>query len=143
MRWKSDWLYNLVFNEVERLWTQVQKEGTGKFGFAPERFYVQQFENADWQELNCLPPIIRSWIFDGLVPTLLSNSSKPLAIDQTSRGMFFVSGTVHFHISNNRKEILWTYRLGRRYGRGMVFSVEGQGKASSLQRNASFGEWVS
>ena len=43
MGWQSDWLYRLIFDEVTKLWSQAQQEGAGRFGPAPDRFYIQQY----------------------------------------------------------------------------------------------------
>jgi len=143
MGWQSDWLYRLIFDEAAKLWTQAQKEGSGTFGPAPDRFYVQQCAAFDWQKLYCHPPILRVWSFDTTVwPALVAAIPFPTP-DRAVRGMFFVDGSVQFHIADDRKRVGWNHILGPRYGRGKVFRVRGQGQTATLEQDPAFGEWVS
>jgi hypothetical protein len=48
------------------------------------------------------------------------------------RGMFYERGVVEFFIDTDRKRVLFTYTLGPRYGRGMIFRVVGQGTTGRL-----------
>jgi hypothetical protein len=143
MGWQSDWLYRLIFDEVAILWAQARKDGAGTFGPSPDRFYVEECAAADWKELHCQPPVLRTWVFDGSIPPVLLTPSSVPPSDRTVRGMFFVDGMVQFHIGGNRNQIVWTHILGRRYGRGKVFRVQGQGQTATLERDRDFGEWVS
>jgi len=143
MQWRSDWLYHLIFDEVVRLWAQAQREGTGTFGPAPDRFYIQQCAAIDWKHLFLQEPILRLWLFQGTLPPILVSAVPPPVLDQTVRGMFFVDGTVQFCITADRKRVIWNHWLGRRYGRGKVFRVVGQGLTAQLEKDPEFGEWVS
>ena len=40
MGWQSDWLYNLIFDEVERIWKRALRDGRGQFGPAPTVFVI-------------------------------------------------------------------------------------------------------
>ena len=31
MGWQSDWLYDLIFDEIERVWKRVLRDGRGQF----------------------------------------------------------------------------------------------------------------
>ena len=143
MGWQSDWLYHLIFGEAAKLWTQAQKEGSGKFGPVPNRFYIQQCAGVDWGQLFCHPPILRVWTFDATTePALIAAVPFPTP-DRAVCGMFFVDGSVRFHIADDRKRVGWNHFLGPRYGRGKVFRVRGQGQTATLEQDPAFGEWVS
>jgi hypothetical protein len=143
MGWQSDWLHRLIFDEVTNLWSQTQQEGAGRFGPAPERFYIQHYAGVDWEQLLCQPPVMRVWTFAGTTtPKLVLTPPFP-TLDRTVRGMFFVDGVVQFHITDDRKQIVWNHWLGQRYGRGKVLRVHGQGQHATLERDPAFGEWVS
>lgn len=43
MGWKTDWLYQLVFEQFELAWDKAQQEGEGRFGPASARIVVSQF----------------------------------------------------------------------------------------------------
>src|SRR5262245_45323306 len=114
MRWQSDWLYQLIFDEVTSLWAQAQHEGAGKFGPPPDRFYIQQYADAQWEQLVCQPPVLRTWAFDGHSRPLLLPILPPPIPDRAIRGMFYVEGVILFHLTNDRKRIVWNHYLGRR-----------------------------
>jgi hypothetical protein len=143
MGWQTDWLYRLIFDEVTKLWTQAQQEGASRFGPAPDRFYIQQYAAVQWEQLVCQPPVTCIWTFAGTTaPVLVVTPSFPTP-DRTVRGMFFIDGVVQFHITEDHKRIVWNHWLGRRYGRGNVLRVHGQGQQATLERDPAFGEWVS
>jgi len=143
MGWQSDWLYRLIFDEVTKLWIQAQQEGAGKFGPAPDRFYIQQFAAVHWEQLVCQPPVTHVWSFEGTAAPMFVIPRPFPTPDQTARGMFFRNGVAQFHITENRQQIVWNHRLGRRYGRGKVLRVRGQGQQATLEGDPAFGEWVS
>jgi hypothetical protein len=143
MGWQSDWLYRLIFDEAAKLWAQAQKEGSGTFGPAPERFYIQQCAAIAWEQLFCRPPILRVWSFDTTAPPALVTTLPFAAPDRTVRGMFYVDGSIQFCIADDRRRVAWNHVLGPRYGRGKVFRVRGQGKTATLEQDSAFGEWVS
>ncbi len=143
MGWQSDWLYRLIFDEVAKLWSQAQQEGAGRFGPAPDRFYIQQYADVDWEQLFCQLPVMRVWAFEGTTAPVLVTTLPFPTPDRAVRGMFFVDGVVQFHITNDRKRIVWNHWLGRRYGRGKVLRVHGQGQAATIDRDPAFGEWAS
>ena len=140
---QSDWLYRLIFDEVTNLWSQAQQEGAGRFGPAHDRFYIQQYAGVQWEQLFCQPPVLRVWTFEGTTAPMLVPTPPYPTPDRTVRGMFFVDGVVQFHITDDRKRNVWNHWLGRRYGRGKVLRVQGQGHDAALERDPAFGEWVS
>ena len=57
--------------------------------------------------------------------------------------MFFTHGVVRFHITADRKRIVFVYVLGPLYGRGRVFRVEGQGRTGCLEPDPDAKAWSS
>jgi hypothetical protein len=135
MGWRTDWLYQLLFREVMRIWTRAQKEGeTALMGPAPDFLLIQQCADADWENALCRTPVLREWIFRGT-----TIEAQPLSDSQSTprpvrRKAFFDYGIVCFHVTTDRKRVLWTYQLGPLYGRDEVLRVRGQGKRGSLER---------
>jgi len=47
MGWKTDWLYQCIFQEIKILWDRAQQEATKRpdlMGIAPEFLRIQQCE---------------------------------------------------------------------------------------------------
>jgi hypothetical protein len=141
--WKSDWLYHIIFREVERVWAHTRREGEGTYGPAPDRFYIQQHsEYTSTSLLLCSGYILRLWSFDGSEFTLLPHEKSGI-YDTTIRGMFYIEGSIRFHITNDRKNVIWNAWFGPRYARGKAFCVIGQGKKATLEKATAFMEWIS
>jgi hypothetical protein len=136
---QSDWLYELIFDEVEKVWEQANKEGAGRFGPAPSDLLISEMHDADWEESRCRGNPDRQWTYQGgqsLSPAEVS------AIDVGERrGMFYERGVVAFCIDSDRKRLVFSYILGPRYGRGMTFVVIGQGAKGRLSPSGIC--WVS
>jgi len=132
MAWQSDWLYQLIFDEVRRVWQRASKEGAGQFGPAPTSFLITEMSEADWETVRCGGAGHRQWIYQGsqFEPTPLAEGTETDLGER--RGIFYERGAVAFHIDSGRKRVLFTYNLGPRYGRGFVFEVIGQGAKGTL-----------
>ena len=144
MGWRTDWLYGLVFREIERIWARARKEGAdGRFGPAPDFLVVRQYAGANWIEPECAPPVLREWVYSGgeLEPRPPTDSDKPAPL--VRRGMFWDVGAVRFHIAPDRKRVVLTFQIGPLYGRGHAFRVGGQGKTSVLERDPDSRAWIS
>jgi hypothetical protein len=61
MGWQSDWLYQLIFDEVEKVWKRAKKEGEGRFGPAPVDLLISEMLEADWEESRCRGNAHRQW----------------------------------------------------------------------------------
>jgi hypothetical protein len=142
MSWKSDWLYKLIFIEVEQLWSTAQKQGQGKFGPAPELLYIQQHTAFTENILLCSGAIACLWSYDGVVYQEIPEG-RTIIHNQTIQGMFFTHGSVRFHITPDRKTVVWNHFLGPRYGRGKAFDVKGQGRTGRLMQSTTYNEWIS
>lgn len=142
MGWQSDWLYQLVFAEVERVWHRACLDGQGNLGPAPDVLLVYEASEADWERVRCRYGVRRRWSFRGGQPELLSGEASAANDLGERRGMFYERGRVEFCVAADRARVLLTYTLGPRYGRGAIFDVVGQGTRGRLAPGA--GEsWVS
>jgi hypothetical protein len=171
MGWKTDWLYVLVFDLVRDLWNSMSRfaeQMTERNGSQPSQppldaLLVYQCGEADLSRASCRKPILREWVFDGEAFTerdseemadpinphqkrsshhfavLLAGLPKPLEV----RGALFVQGMVCFYITADRKHVLFTYQIGPRFGRGSLYSVEGQGQSGRLTLERDAAGWVS
>jgi hypothetical protein len=132
MGWQSDWLYQLVFAEVERVWHSATRDGDSEFGPAPEALLVRESAEADWGQVRCCGPARRQWTFRGGPPEQLVGGVPEAADLGERRGMFYRRGLVEFCVATDRQQVLLTYTLGPRYGRGVVLAVSGQGASGRL-----------
>ncbi len=148
MGWKSDWLYKLIFKEIEAVWLAALREHKTALnrnqhpGKLLERLIVQECENANWNFPGCLDPVIRQWIYDGIGFSLASTDEISAPESHVDQGMFHTTGRIRFHIDSPRKRIVLTYVLGPLHGRGKILQVRGQGKRARLEA-AGGPAWVS
>jgi hypothetical protein len=139
MGWQSDWLYQLIFDEVETVWGRAIKDGAGQFGPAPTAFIVSEMRDADWEEHpRCRGDAHRQWTFQGGKPETLDRAAGSQIDLGKRRGMFYERGGVWFCIDTDRRRVLFTYTLGPRYGRGMIFDVVGQGAKGKFRPGGRF-----
>ena len=130
MGWRSGWLHQLVFQEVKKIWQRAKNAGTGKFGPPPDALHICEMSDGDWERPQCSGDALRRWLYQGDEPELVGDCADVGEL----RGMFFQRGIVQFFIDPDRKRVLFTYILGPRYGRGMLFEVGGQGAQGKLTR---------
>lgn len=143
MGWRTDWLYRLVFAEVARVWARAQKEGEGRYGPPPDFLLIQQRADADWDQAQCLGPVLREWMYGGADFEPRSPMDADAVPPATRRGMFYDRGCVQFHITADRKKVLFTFQIGPLYGQGMVFRVRGQGKCGAIDQHPDAHGWIS
>lgn len=139
MGWQTDWLYQLVFQEVADIW-QRSRNFNEQLGAPPTSLRVYEFAQADWDGPHCRGKANRAWQYDetaGLQPSEVIDEQQP-----TIQGAMYDVGVVRFHIATSRKQVLFEYVLGPRYGRGHIFDVEGQGSRGELKRSMNR-QWVS
>jgi hypothetical protein len=142
MVWTTDWLYSLIFAEITRLWGVAREQGTTElFGPPPRHFVIREYADADWSELVCGGPALREWLYDGTRLEERSPTDAELHIWQAQKA-FYPYGVVRLHIRGDRKKIVFTYLLGPRYGRGLVFRVCDHEGRAQLEPDPEFGEWV-
>lgn len=142
MGWRTDWLYGLIFHEVQRVWRRAIREGRGKFGPAPSQLLIKEMSDADWELMRSKGRELRKWCYSGGTPEPLPVEDETTESLGEQVGMFYEKGDVRFFIASDRKRVLLTYTLGPRYGRGMAFAIEGQGAKGRLVPTGGPG-WVS
>lgn len=132
MGWQSDWLYQLVFDQVKKVWDRAIRDGAGRFGPPPNSLLISQMSDADWEQVRCRGDIRRQWTYQGSEPEPLTRAAGDDTDLGERRGMFYERGAVAFCIDSDRKRVLFTFTLGPRYGRGLIFGVVGQGAKGRL-----------
>ena len=132
MGWRSDWLYLLIFQEVEKAWKRATEEGAGRFGPPPTDFLLREMPEADWEHIRCRGDARQQWTYQGGDPEPAPCDGEDADLGKR-RGMFYERGLVEFFINADRKRVLFTYTLGPRYGRGWIFEVVGQGAKGMLR----------
>jgi hypothetical protein len=141
MGWQSDWLYDLIFLEVEKVWRRALAYGSMGHGPPPAALLVSEAREGDWQTASCRSEAVRHWIYRGREPEpLLLAGAEPDPGQR--RGMFYERGLVAFCVAADRKQVLFTFVLGPLFGEGMVFDVVGQGAQGRLSRSAG-PSWIS
>ena len=139
----SDSFDQLIFAEVNRLWTLVRKQGaTDLFGPAPDYFLLQEKAQADWTEVLCGGSILRQWRYGGAAFEECSPTAAEFDISQAQKA-FYPYGVIQFHIRSDRQKVVFTYIMGPRYARGVVFCVRGEDAQEILELDPDTGEWVS
>jgi hypothetical protein len=146
MGWKTDWLYRLLFSEVARLWNRASKEAASSpegEESSPEAFLIREFTQGDTRNSRCLPPVRRQWIYRGESFEEITNADAyKHTNDETIRGMFFTTSSIAFHITPDRKQVIFLYALGPRYGKGRVYLVHHQGSQGSLIPDQNAIGWI-
>ncbi len=146
MGWKTDWLYSLIFAEVDRLWNRARREnatmGTD-FGPAPRALIVSEYSDGNFTNATCRGLRKRQWRYSGDEQPVLIEPDDPGVshVSETPDQMFFSVGKVRFSISADRKSLIFEYALGPRYGCGQVFQVRGQGKQGRLDQAENSISW--
>jgi hypothetical protein len=144
MGWQSDWLFQLIFDEITLLRSKARQEAQGELGPPPRYFVIQQCANADWNGIvACLDPVISQWRFDESGLQVMDISSELPSQTIPKQGMFFDVGIVRFCVASDRKHVTMTYILGPRYAAGNVFVVLGQGKTGKLSPSVEHRRWIS
>src|SRR5262245_52015040 len=111
MGWRSDWLYQVIFDEVEKVWKRAAKDGAGHFGPPPTGFVIREMLEADWEHIRCGGDVRRQWTYQGGRPEPAACVADDTDLGE-QRGIFYERGVVEFFIDANRKRVLFSYILG-------------------------------
>jgi hypothetical protein len=117
---------------VERLWADIA--GGGQFGPPPTALVVREMGQADWKRAYCRGDVRRQWVYRGSSPEPVAPEAEPDLGE--GRGMYYERGVVDFHVASDRRRVLFTFTVGPRFGRGLIFGVEGQGAGGRLSPGA-------
>ena len=162
MGWKTDWLYKLIFMRIREIWDRARHESErfnqsaavrvdpDRVQSLPKQLLIQQCANADLLRTICVEPIVRSWVYMGHgfeeqkdVPKDARRRCRVAPSEDEPLHNLFTQGTVRFHISDDRKQVVFTYILGPLNGRGYVCDVIGQGSTGTLENSPNSIGWVS
>jgi hypothetical protein len=146
MGWRTDWLYLLVFREVESTWERAQRDACSSprlFALAPEAVVVQECAAMNFEAAYPQPPVSRQWRYAGTGFEEEPPGKLPEPTRTRDDDGFYRTGLVRFHITSDRKQVGFIVILGPLYGRGCVLKVQGQGKRARLVRDSRFNSWIS
>ena len=145
MGWQSDWLYQLIFKNIQQHWEQALMDGK-LIGPAPDYCIVSQFadlKSVPYQDSYLMAtskgPVIKRWRLDRTgIHRITEADEKQLTIPYEGRGAFYRIGKISFCISCDRKIVAIKCNFGPRYGTSRVYKVQGQGKNSQLLGHEDF-----
>ena len=153
MGWRTDWLYRKVFSLIEAVWRQAHPEIDPdippQLGSPPNLFCVFEHESADTKEAFCSGTVKRAWRYDGteMVPVLPAQGDERLRLERRTPvplgQMYFRTGVFRFHISEDRKRIVFEYLVGPQYGRGYAYTVHRQGRTGTFGSDPARSCWIS
>jgi hypothetical protein len=134
MGWRTDWLYQLIFDEVARIWSRAVKDGITfpNSGPPPDYLLIEECGDADWERAVCLRPVLRSWTCRGADFELQPQAPPEHIPPPVERGFRDSYGIVRFQVRPDRKKLVFEYILGPLHGRGRVFLVVGQGRRGKM-----------
>jgi hypothetical protein len=140
MGWRTDWLYRLVFYELTEQWHRAQTAASERphADERPDHMLVQQCDRVDVERALCIVPVRRTWSLDANGVRESGALPLPLDVDGPSPshaeapGLFYRQARARFHLTSDRRRVVVTTVFGPRYGRGLVFSVHGQGRRGRL-----------
>jgi hypothetical protein len=92
------------------------------FGLPPKKLHVCEARDLNWERGYCLPPYVRAWEFDGTA--LVEISVEGLPDVKNKHGMYWEIGRIEFAIDAEKKQAVYGYWLGPRYGRGFKKSFD-------------------
>jgi hypothetical protein len=138
MDWKSDWLYKLIFQEVEETWNNGCRRSKNP---AHWRYVlVEEWTSADG--VMCDGRVVRTWVRDenGLSKiSLLAHAKRKLH----ARGLMFPFIILLFHIPEDRKRVVLGRIRGSLDGFGSRYLVQGEGEQARLVTDPEAGFWQS
>lgn len=137
--WRTDWLYRLIFSEVESLWNRIRADREDGL-VTPEYLRIEEMNTARWEAAMCRGSVLKVWKYSDEGLSDATAMDEPLKRG-APHGRYWQVGLVRFHIAKDRKRVAFEHHLGPRYGRGRVFLVSGEGEAGSLVKTGT--EWVS
>ena len=136
--WKTDWIYQLVFREVEDAWQQclhVRKRDSKVWR------YVLVAETTSTFDSVCVGRTVRAWVRD-------ESGLREIGLEEYEQHVKKIRGSIYpfilftFNISENRQQVAISQREASRAGFGRNYLIEGEGEQAHLVVDAK-GGWIS
>lgn len=135
--YQTDWLYALVFAHADGSWHMCCG--------SVSKVHWQYLLISEWssaEDAHCRGEIVRAWVRndDGL---------KEISLDQYEQHSKRISGPlfpfifIRFHISSNRKHVVYNENEASRSGSGCRYIVDGEGASAKLLVDETAGMWIS
>ena len=110
------------------------------FGLPPKKLIVCEGCELNWERSYSLAPYKHAWSFDGSVVTEIGVEDLPDVAKKN--GMYWEVGRIEFAIDPEKKQAVYGYWLGPRYGRGFRRTFDTLA-ALSFPTDREFLVWVS
>ena len=148
MGWKSDWLYQIIFQQAQQLWhqTHTSREEPVPQITPPDYFLISEYASFRVVPYQDSPRLrdaklgdepVRYWSYNDEGLRRIAAPESPADLRE-SRGMYHKVGRIIFSIHTDRKLVFLGYGMGPRFARSGVYEVHGQGKTGSLSPAADF-----
>jgi hypothetical protein len=135
--WHSDWLYQLVFREVEDAWKWCRRVPNSK---AWQYVLVEEWSAA--RDSMCSGRLVRAWVRD-------SDGLREISLEEHKQHKRKIHSRIYpfvivsFHIRPDRRKVVLGRREANTAGRGCGYLVEGEGETARLVRDPAAGFWIS
>ena len=139
--WSEDWLYPLIFQEVERVWREWCGSRTQDSDVAA---YVVAAEWSSRAGARCSGEVVRAWMRDaaGLREITVSDYRQhKQKLDPPKPINPFI--LVQFNIDLDRHLVAFGETYGPLAGTGWCYRVHGKGPQASLEVDPSSDIWIS
>lgn len=135
--YQNDWLYSLIFAYADRSW-HASHRSTNTL----DRQHLLISEWSDAADAHCRGETVRTWIRDddGLNEISLNQYEQ---CTKRNNAIVFRFILTRFHISSNRKHVVYNQNETPRSGSGCRFIVEGKGSSAKLITDETAGMWIS
>jgi hypothetical protein len=142
--WRTDWLYALIFARAEDSWEEFCRTRN------PDSEHWRYGLIAEWSaaddDPHCCGMPVRAWAWtrddDGLNEISIRQYEQHMSEKKPEEPAYpFVQ--VAFHISPDRKHVVYSEHPGPKGGWGRRFIVDGEGESASLRPDPDAGGWIS
>lgn len=134
MDWNKDWLYRLIFKEVETFWNKFAARSV-------EQIHIAEYPDAELQKSYCKGMAMRHWVYSGANVTAVTfDAAKPETIPDIMR-QYKKVGALSFHITPDRQHVVWNYMVGYFNEGGYTYRVVDQGEQARLEFAENLGTW--
>lgn len=139
--WRGDWLYELVFRDAHKSWSEIQQVRQLRLYSAGCNFVlIEEYGESD--DSFCAGSVLRAWTLD-------ANGLNEIPLDEhavylkEARREIYPFELIQFHIHRNRQRVVLGSIQGSRSGTGSVYKVEGEPSDARLVPDDEYGAWRS
>jgi hypothetical protein len=139
--WRGDWIYELVFRNAYKSWSEIQQTRQLLAESAGCNFVlIEEYGESD--DSFCAGSVLRAWTLDPDGLNAIPLDEHALYLKEVGRGIYPFE-LIQFHIHRNRQHVVLGSIQGSRSGTGSVYRVEGAPPDANLVMSSDFGAWRS